>query len=183
MWCCAFHDDAASDRRSATLAPSLVKFAEDVEPPLPRSLSACCIACTLASRVAGERVSTLRACALPSPLSPPLASALLPSVLPSFLGWGSVDESSLRRPAFLSAGLLDHMLAGRSALDAFVWHTTPLQCSGRERETKKYEIKVSAGPSRAEPSRRRVIDHSFPLLFCGVLYVDCVLRFLILMPI
>jgi hypothetical protein len=81
MWCCAFHDDAASDRRSATLAPSLVKFAEDVEPPLPRSLSACCIACTLASRVAGggSRRCVPACCTLPSP---PLPCPASPSVLP-----------------------------------------------------------------------------------------------------
>ena len=125
MWCCAFHDDAASDRRSATLAPSLVKFAEDVEPPLPRSLSACCIALHARwLRESPEREGGLDAACLPAP-SPPVSPAALPCFRPSFLGWGSVDESSLRRPAFLSAGLLDHMLAGRSALDAFVWHTTP----------------------------------------------------------
>ena len=46
MWCWAFHGDAAMARRSASLPPALVKFAEDVEPPLLRSLSVCLLAWT-----------------------------------------------------------------------------------------------------------------------------------------
>ena len=148
MWCCAFHDDAASDRRSATLAPSLVKFAEDVEPPLPRSLSACCIACTLASRVAGERVSTLRACALPSPLPSPLP-CFRPSFLPS---WGGVQLMSRHSVDLPSCPLVCSITCSLAAQPwTLLFGTQPPSSVRGGKGEKKNEIKVSAGPSRAEP--------------------------------